>query len=277
MSKPIFSIQLALLYGWKLFKRELPYFIKLFIILALFYGIQDFASEAIHLVETHPNIYYMLLLVNFLIAYVVIKRAIQMGILKSSIRMNRRGHGQVADIIQMLPKLLKYIIASMSYAFMMFLGVMAGMIPSLIIYFQFYSSLPLLILAMVLIPLALFPAAYVAVRWGFMEYLIVDSELRVVDCFKKSTQMTRGTKWYLFLWGLLLVSLMVLSVIPVFAAMKIFFGTWYNFFELRAWQRWILSPLSAGFLIVYPMIIAGKGYVYQQYYEKYIEKKDEAN
>jgi hypothetical protein len=89
--------------------------------------------------------------------------------------------------------------------------------------------------------------------------------------------MTRGTKWHLFLWGLLLVSLMALSVIPVFAAMKIFFGTWYNFFELRAWQRWILSPLSAGFLIVYPMIIAGKGYVYQQYYEKYIEKKDEDN
>jgi len=271
MSKPVFSIKDALLYGWKLFKRELPYFIKIFIILALFYGIQDFASEAINLLENHPNYYYLLLFFNFILSYAVFKRAIQMGILKSSIRMNRKGHGQVKDIIEMLPKLLKYIIASLSYALMMFMGFFMGFIAAAFVYYVLQGSVNLVILSIILMPLILGPAAYVAVRWGFMEYLIVDSDLKVRDCFKKSTQMTGGTKWHLFLWGLLLVSLMALSVLPVFIAMKIFFATWYNLFELRAWQRWVLAPLSVGFLVVYPLIIAAKGYVYQKYYERFIE------
>jgi len=243
MSSPIFSIREALVFGWKIVKRETPYFLRLFLLLGFVYGIQDLISEKINLLETQPNLYYLILVINGVFSIVVVKKAIHMGILKSSIKMNRQHHGRLNDMVKTLPKLVKYIIADTLYASVLWMGMI----------------------------LLFFPGAIWAMKYGFINYLIIDTDMSIRQTFKKSAEMTRGTKWHLFLFGLLLIFMIIGSVAPYFLGLRYFFGSWYNVFQLHAWQRLVLAPLGLGFLVAYPLAIAGKGYVYQQYYNKFVK------
>ncbi len=165
-----------------------------------------------------------------------------MGILKSSISFSRNGHGEVTDILRGIPRLKTYVVANLLYTLIMWFGMI----------------------------LLFIPGAIWAIKYGFMNYLLVDTEMGIKQAFKKSAQMTKGHKWHLFWWGTLLISMMTVSLLPCLLAMKLFFGTWYNFAILSAWQRIVVLPFGIGWALVYPVVVAGKGYVYNNFYERFM-------
>jgi uncharacterized membrane protein len=54
-----------------------------------------------------------------------------------------------------------------------------------------------------------------AVGLGFAPYVVIDSGTGVIDALKQSWDITRGHKWQLFLFGLVLIGLNLLGLIAV--------------------------------------------------------------
>ena len=79
------------------------------------------------------------------------------------------------------------------------------------------------------------PGIYLAIRWMFAEYLIIDKDLRPLEALKASSELTQGCRGKLFWYSVLVVILLVLGLsalivgvfflIPliVFAKIKIYY------------------------------------------------------
>lgn len=57
------------------------------------------------------------------------------------------------------------------------------------------------------------PGIYLAVRYGFFWYAIVDGRKGIVEAFKESARITDGVKWKLILFGLTSIGVIILGVL----------------------------------------------------------------
>ncbi|MCZ6468822.1 MAG: DUF975 family protein [Candidatus Dadabacteria bacterium] len=73
--------------------------------------------------------------------------------------------------------------------------------------------------------LLIVPGMYLAIKYQFVPYLIVDKNMDVIEAFKKSGKMTDGSKWNLFLLTILLVIIIFLGflafIVGIFVALPI--------------------------------------------------------
>jgi len=73
--------------------------------------------------------------------------------------------------------------------------------------------------------LLIVPGMYLAIKYQFVPYLIVDKNMDVIEAFKKSGKMTDGSKWNLFLLTILLVIIILLGflafIVGIFVALPI--------------------------------------------------------
>ncbi len=79
------------------------------------------------------------------------------------------------------------------------------------------------------------PGIYLSVRWMFAELLVIDKGLRPLEALKASSELTKGYRWKLFLFTLVMVLLIILgflalgigavvaSIVSMFAVIKIYF------------------------------------------------------
>ena len=56
--------------------------------------------------------------------------------------------------------------------------------------------------------LLIVPGIYLAIRWGFAEYLVIDRGMRPIEALRESSRLTDGIKWRLF--GFLCLSMLVM-------------------------------------------------------------------
>ena len=80
------------------------------------------------------------------------------------------------------------------------------------------------------------PGIYLAIRFQFVQYLIVDKNMDVMDAFKESSKMTDGQKWNLFLLMLLFIGINIIGALA----------------------------LGIGLLITIPIVIVAQAYVYKK-------------
>lgn len=78
------------------------------------------------------------------------------------------------------------------------------------------------------------PGIYLAVRWMFAEYYVLDKGMRPLEALKASSELTKGYRWKLFLFGLvslllillgvffLIVGAIVAALVVTFASIKIY-------------------------------------------------------
>lgn len=79
------------------------------------------------------------------------------------------------------------------------------------------------------------PGIYLSVRWMFAELLVIDKGLRPLEALKASSELTKGHRWKLFFFTLIVTILVFLgffalgigavvaSVVSLFAMIKIYF------------------------------------------------------
>ncbi|KUK84545.1 MAG: hypothetical protein XE01_1373 [Synergistales bacterium 58_81] len=77
------------------------------------------------------------------------------------------------------------------------------------------GSLLLSVLVGVGMALLVAPGVYIAVRYQFMPYLIVDRGMKPLEAFKAAGELTRGSWMNLFLFLLCLVGINFLGTIPL--------------------------------------------------------------
>jgi uncharacterized membrane protein len=82
-----------------------------------------------------------------------------------------------------------------------------------------------LIVVLIGLILLIVPGMYLAIKYQFVPYLIVDKNMDVIEAFKKSGKMTDGSKWNLFLLIILLVIIVLLGflafIVGIFVALPI--------------------------------------------------------
>ena len=57
------------------------------------------------------------------------------------------------------------------------------------------------------------PGIYLAIRWTFAEFYVIDKNMRPIEALRASSALTEGCRWKLFLFSLLAISIVTLSTL----------------------------------------------------------------
>ncbi|MCU4137487.1 MAG: putative membrane protein [Thermodesulfobacteria bacterium] len=173
-----FSKSEAIRFGWTTTKNNLGFFIALLIVIGLFYFVLDFIIE---LIKDEALILSSIMSIVFW----VLDMVIQMGLIRISLRFCDNEKGEFADLFSCFPLFFKYLFGSILYGLIVVGGMMLLIIPGIIwgIKFQFFSC------------------------------FIVDKGVGPIEALKRSSAITKGAKWDLFLFNLLLGLINLLGAI----------------------------------------------------------------
>lgn len=201
MSEKNFSIDEALKYGWKKMTENLGFFIVLVLVSFLISSFFNVFSGIFQ--ERIPS-----LSILFTIGGIIFSVFINIVYIRVALNIYGGDRGKVEDILTLsLPLFFKFLLANVLY----FLIVAAGFL------------------------LLIVPGIYFAVKYQFVLYLVVDKKMDVVPAFNMSSEMTKGVKWKLLLFDLLLVVLAMVGFAVFFV----------------------------GFLVAFPIIMMAAVYVYR--------------
>ena len=173
-----FSKREAIRFGWNTMKTNFWFFVGLFLLAVVIYfplGILEGATQ-----KTIPLLALLINLISFVLEVVM-----GMGFLRITLRFCGNEKGKFSDLFSAFPLFFKYFAGMILYGLMVFGGLILFIVPGIIwaLKFQFYG------------------------------YLIVDEGLGPIEALKKSSVMTRGTKWHLLLFGSLLTGMNFLGAL----------------------------------------------------------------
>lgn len=237
---PIFTIAAALRFSWRSALKHLPFFIKLaLLLLALFAG-ETYISERLHLLNAKTK--YILLVCNFTFFTLVLHRLVDLGVIHAAIDFSRERQPTWEKVLTSLYLIGRYLLAYLLYTGLMILGGLFFIVPG----------------------------AYVALKYGFMPYLLVDQKVSIREAFRQSSILRKGYMWQICGWELVLIGLNLLAAMPF--ALVLWQISRVDQQGPTLWQIILCSPLAAGLLLTLPMTIIGKAYVYEQFYrQRYLQ------
>lgn len=164
-----FSKKEAINFGWNIMRENLKFFVILMIICFLIHlvlgGISDFLEDD----------YSVLSFIVSVIGW-ILSTIISLGLIKIALNLLDNKEGKLSDLFSQLPLFFKYLFSNILYGLIIFVGFILLIIPGIIL----------------------------AVKYQFFVYFIVDKNAGPIEALKRSSEITRGAKWDLFLFGLLL-------------------------------------------------------------------------
>lgn len=162
-----FQIRETLSYGWETAKAHLPFFV----VVILITGAVNFAPNILlrGIREEVPILSGLLSLALWLISMLV-----SLGAIKISLKIVDKKNAEIADLFNGYDQLLNFVIASIIYAILVGIGLILLVVPGVIF----------------------------GIKYHFYSYLIVDKHLGPLEALKRSGDITKGSKWNLFLLGL---------------------------------------------------------------------------
>ena len=178
-----FSKGEAIRFGWETVKSNFWLFIGVLIVTGLINGVPGAVSDAIDV----PLLVVLIALASF-----VVNMVVSIGLIRFSLRFCDNEKGKFSDLFAHFNLFFKYFFASILYGLIILGGTMLLVIPGIIwaIKFQFYG------------------------------YLIVEGS-GPIEALKKSWAITAGSKWNLFLFGLLLGLVNLLGLICLFIGLLV--------------------------------------------------------
>lgn len=177
-SKPHFSKKEAINLGFKLAKKNIIFFIGIFVIVVVISSISSAIQMGVAL-EKQSMLYILLNVLTF-----IVNAIIGMGLIKISLEFIDNKKPKFSDLFH-TKNLVNFILASLIRGVITFIGFILLIIPGIIF----------------------------SIRLQYVPYLIVDKNLPPVEAVKKSWKMTKGNTWNLFFFGILLFLVNVLGAI----------------------------------------------------------------
>jgi uncharacterized membrane protein len=184
-----FSIQEALKAGWNIWKQNAWFLIGVTVVLFFLPSIPSYLANS-------PRVSGMLDTILVIIGW-VLSLLMSIGMIKITLAFVDGVKAPWQELFRHYTYLVKYVVASILYG----LIVAAGLV------------------------LFVIPGIYLALKYQFAIYLIVDKNLGIFEAFGRSGQMTIGVKWQLLGWfivqtllnivGALLLGIGLLVTAPV--------------------------------------------------------------
>ncbi len=177
-TKQHFSKKEAINLGFKLAKKNIIFFIGIFVIVVVISSISSAIQIGVAL-EKQSMLYILLNILTF-----IVNAIIGMGLIKISLAFIDNKKPKFSDLFYVKP-FVNFILASLIRGVITFIGFILLIIPGIIF----------------------------SIRLQYVTYLIVDKNLPPVEAIKKSWEMTKGNTWNLFFFGILLFLVNVLGAI----------------------------------------------------------------
>lgn len=147
----------AIASGWKIFKSHKGMFIGIVFISMLLYIIPNILQG------TFKEQKVLAALIG--VCAWVLQSAIAMGMARISLQVTDKGLSSISELFSCFPLLLKYIVSSVLYGLMVFVGMVLLIVPGII----------------------------VAIRGQFFVYYIIDEDAGPIEAIKKSFEITKGS------------------------------------------------------------------------------------
>lgn len=165
-----FSIAEALGFGWRTTTGNAAYFAGLGILLLAILLVLGAVAE---LVETYSEVWGLLVALVSLIVGIVL----EVGIIVFSLRYCDGSRGTIADLYIHYPLGPQYFIARTIYSLLVLVGLVILIVPGVLL----------------------------ALVFQFCGYHIVDENVGVMESFRRSADTTKGARWRLFIFFMLLL------------------------------------------------------------------------
>jgi hypothetical protein len=177
-NKVNFSKKEAISFGFKIAKKNIAFFLSVFAIWAVITILSTSIQNSLN-----ANKQFLInLAFNFFMW--VVSSVLSLGFINISLKFVDGKKVEYKDIYY-TTKLFNYIQASLIRTVIIIAGFILFIIPGIIF----------------------------SIKLQFLEYLIVDKKMDAVDSIKKTWEMTKGIKWNLFLFGLLLGLINILGLL----------------------------------------------------------------
>ncbi len=180
MSTEKFSKGEAVRFGWTTMKSNLGFFIGLFIVV----GLICFAPGIIQALVGEESPFLSTIIT---VPFLVLQLVITMGLIRISLRFCDGERGKFADLFSCSPLFFKFLFGSILCGLIILGGTILLIIPGIIWNIKFY----------------------------FYSYFIVDEGVGPIEALKRSSAITKGVKWDLFLLGLLLGAINLLGALAL--------------------------------------------------------------
>lgn len=184
MTPKTFSQREAIGFGWNIAKSNLGFFLMVLVIV----GLVNAVPEILRRTATKDA---PLQAAFVALAFTVIQQVMSMGLIKISLRFCDNEKPELGDLFSQFPLFFRYLGASILYV----LIVLGGFI------------------------LLIVPGIIWAIQFGYVFNVVVDRGLRPVEALKMSSAITRGAKWSLLLWGIVLAAVNLLGVLALFVGL----------------------------------------------------------
>ncbi len=178
MTTKNFSKAEAVRFGWGMVKKNLGFFILLLIIIILLYGVPYAIAE----IALEVNV---LLGIILHIADFILTTIISIGLIKIALRFCDNEKARFRDLFSNYRLFFKYLLGLVLYGLIVFVGTLWLIVPGIIWGIQF----------------------------SFFDYFIVDKKVGPIKALKRSSAITRGAKWNLFIFFLMLIGINLLGAI----------------------------------------------------------------
>jgi len=212
-----FSKREAIQFGWITMWNNPGFFVVLMVLVGLVYILPGALQAMVR--EERPFLSAFLAL-----ASMVLHIVIAMGLIRISLQFACGEKGEFADLFACMPLFFKYFLAWILYALMVSAWWVVALLPGVIaialspdLYVSsgyLPGSLSLWVLGLVgwMIPFAILSLVW-AIKYMFFGYFIVERGLGPVKALQQSNALTKGAKWDLFIFGLLLCGINLLGAL----------------------------------------------------------------
>jgi len=185
-----FSRKEAINYGWEVMKKNFWFFVVLLIIS----GMVSAISKRLNWDDSNQSVSLAIIIFIFWLAFFALARIIEMGQIRITLDIFDNRKPELKNLFTGLDNLPNYIVTLIIYGAVVILGTILLIVPGIIW----------------------------AIKYEFATFLIVDKKMHPIDALKKSSEMTKGNKWNLFLFDLVCAGVIILGalffVIGLFAA-----------------------------------------------------------
>lgn len=202
MSEKKFSKEAAIKFGWNRMKENLGFFIVYLIILFIIEGFFGFFASAF--ADSLPSLSLLFNLGSWVVSIVS-----SIFIIKIGLKLYENDKIGSYDFLSFSSSLFfKFLLGYVLYTLLVVIGFILLIVPGL----------------------------YLAIKYQYVQYLIVDKNMDVIEAFKESGKMTDGHKWNLLLLAFLFVAIVILGVMA----------------------------LGIGLLVALPIVMVAQAYVYKK-------------
>lgn len=183
MTMKSFSKKEALQFGWNVTKSNLGFFIGFLIVFVALIVVPAIIST-IAMETNETNVFLGTI---FYVAYYVLIFTVSMGLIKTALRFCDNEKGNFKDLFSQYPLFFKYLAGYILYFLIVWVGTILFIVPGIIW----------------------------GIRFWFFDYLIIDKKIGPIEALKKSSAITKGQKWNLFVFFLMVTGVNLLGAIAL--------------------------------------------------------------